>query len=283
MHAPSPPTHFATQLSGVSLFEERQSEHYYRVWHEDWFAFCVVQGGAAEIRYRYRCLPLEPNTVLSFMPGEAHETRRILVPGTYSVLMFPAQEVLARAQELGRVGLQLAAKAWVEPRLVAAFQEFCTLLRSETATLLERQLLYAALLDLVLAQDERAPAVSEDGCETGCLETTEQRVIRRVRDYLVAEPIQAKTTLADIVSALGLSPSYAARVFSSNNHCPPKTLLRLVRVERARQLLLDPNNSVKFAAFSAGFSSAEKLNHSFRVVWNMSPTDYRARHTACAV
>jgi transcriptional regulator GlxA family with amidase domain len=57
-------------------------------------------------------------------------------------------------------------------------------------------------------------------------------------------------------------------------------LLRLVRVERARQMLHDPNNSVKFAALSAGFSSAEKLNHSFRVVWNMSPTDYRARHAA---
>ena len=49
------------------------------------------------------------------------------------------------------------------------------------------------------------------------------------------------------------------------------------RVEKARNLLLNPNRRVCEVAFEVGFQSLSQFNRTFRKVVGESPRDYRAK------
>jgi AraC-like DNA-binding protein len=251
------------------LFREQRSQHLYRVWHEDWYAFCVVEAGVGQIRYRGRTLGVEPGRVLGFAPGNVHETRRIELPATYWVLLVPVKDLAVRSGHSGE--LEWDAAPWTEPYLVEQFRAVCCALANPKTPLIDRELSYAALLDLIVAQDRRAKGTLP--CRI------ERAVVRRVQEHLVSQLLTCDVQLAGVASALGWSPGYVSKAFSTVGACPPKTLLRLVRVERARRHLELPGEaSIKQAALIAGFSTAEKFNHAFRVAWNLSPTEYRELH-----
>ena len=50
-----------------------------------------------------------------------------------------------------------------------------------------------------------------------------------------------------------------------------------VRVEQAKQLLINPHQRVSEAAYAAGFQSLSQFNRVFRRVAGEPPTAYRAR------
>jgi AraC-like DNA-binding protein len=263
------PRHVATGIPGVVLFEERESKHHYRVWHEDWYAFCIVERGSADVRYRGRVLPVRPETVTPFMPGEVHETRRIEVPGTYRVLMLPTNLVEDRAESMGKRSPELAATTWTQKATYGAFAAACSRLEGQSVSTFEKELLLLELVDLALTRDDAA-GPDEASPHSDC----QPRVIQAVRDYLV-ENFDRSLALADVARDLGLSSGYVSRAFSTAERCPPKTLLRLLRVERGRRSLLSPDVSVKRAAYDAGFTSPQKFNQAFQVAWNMSPSQYQ--------
>jgi AraC-like DNA-binding protein len=265
---PPAPTHYPTHLPGVHLFREHSCQHHYRVWHEDWYALCLVDSGAAELRYRGRILTLAPASVAIFAPGNAHETRRILAPGAYWVLLLPAVQVNEHSARWGRSELQLPPKVWTDPGVVARAREFCTLLADDATPLLDRQLLYLELLDHITTLDARADVAFTPEQEP------ELSVVRRVREHLVHRRLDCTASLASVAQELGCSPAYLSKAFSISQACPPKTLLRLVRVERGRRLLVDDGLPVKEAGLNAGFPSSEKFNRAFHDVWNLSPSAY---------
>ena len=47
------------------------------------------------------------------------------------------------------------------------------------------------------------------------------------------------------------------------------------RVEKTKQMLLDPNVRISEAAFAAGFQSLSQFNRVFRRITGESPTHYR--------
>jgi AraC-like DNA-binding protein len=49
------------------------------------------------------------------------------------------------------------------------------------------------------------------------------------------------------------------------------------RIEKARNLLLNPNRRVSEVAFEVGFQSLSQFNRTFKKVVGQSPRDYRAQ------
>lgn len=265
------PVHIATGLPGVLLFKEQRTIHRYRVWHESWYAFCVVSDGLGEVRYRRQNVALCPGTVVAFVPGEVHETRQIYSPGSYHVLMIPADALHARAARLGRTEVQLPLSPIHDAGIFRQFAKFCAHLERNESDTFVKELSYEALLETIVSLDVRAVVPS-----TAALDVLRQsEVIREVCDFLMRQPPSSKPSLAQVGRRLGLSPGYISRVFSSEGYCPPQTLMRLIRVERGRKLL-QAGESVKGAAYQAGFSSPEKFHQHFRTVWNMAPSSYRS-------
>jgi AraC-like DNA-binding protein len=54
-----------------------------------------------------------------------------------------------------------------------------------------------------------------------------------------------------------------------------------VRVEKVKNLLLDPNKRVSEAAYEAGFQSLSQFNRVFRRIAGASPSHYREQLHRC--
>jgi AraC family transcriptional regulator len=82
-------------------------------------------------------------------------------------------------------------------------------------------------------------------------------------------------SLADIAASAGLSPYHFLRVFSSGTGMPPFRFLSQLRIETARRLLRDGDQSVTEIAALCGFSTASQFSTAFRRETGMAPSEFR--------
>ena len=80
----------------------------------------------------------------------------------------------------------------------------------------------------------------------------------------------------DVVQVVNMSASYFNEKFKEMTGINFVEYVTRTRVEKARNLLLNPNRSVSEVAFEVGFQSLSQFNRAFRKVVGEAPRDYRA-------
>ena len=91
-------------------------------------------------------------------------------------------------------------------------------------------------------------------------------------DARFAEPLD----VAELARAAGLSPAHFSREFRRAFGETPHQYLLTRRLERASALLRNTDRSVADICFTVGLRSVGSFTTSFRRVYGMSPTAYRA-------
>lgn len=91
------------------------------------------------------------------------------------------------------------------------------------------------------------------------------------RNY--SEPI----ALDDLVEISGMSRRNFIRSFESSMGCPPIAYLIRLRINKARELLEQPDASITNIAMSVGFSDSNYFSRQFRNLLGITPTQYRNR------
>jgi AraC-like DNA-binding protein len=107
-------------------------------------------------------------------------------------------------------------------------------------------------------------------------EKTEAPQIARARAY-IAEHQGDDLSLSEVARAVNLSAFYFCKMFKQATGLTFTDFLAHVRVERVKNLLLDPRRRVREVAFEAGFQSLSQFNRVFRRVTGEPPTVYRDR------
>ena len=109
----------------------------------------------------------------------------------------------------------------------------------------------------------------------GAADETARRVltVRSWMDRHFAEPCGVNS-LAEMAH---LAPTYFAAQFRRIVGSPPMTYLRQRRLEQARLLLEQTDQSVKEIAWSVGFNQADHFHHAFRQALGRTPLEYRRR------
>lgn len=97
-------------------------------------------------------------------------------------------------------------------------------------------------------------------------------------DARYAEPL----TVADLAAAARLSPAHFSREFRKAFGESPHQYLLTRRLERAASLLRSTDWSVARVCVSVGLSSVGSFTVSFRRMFGMPPTAYRAAHPPAA-
>jgi AraC-like DNA-binding protein len=72
-----------------------------------------------------------------------------------------------------------------------------------------------------------------------------------------------------------MSAFYFCKIFKSATGVTFTDYVARARVEKTKQLLLNPNMRVSEAAFEAGFQSLSQFNRVFRRVEGQAPSSYR--------
>ena len=94
---------------------------------------------------------------------------------------------------------------------------------------------------------------------------------------LIGERYADQLSLNEIARAVNMSAFYFCKSFKKVTGLTFTSYLARVRVEKVKNLLLDPNRRVSEAAYDAGFQSLSQFNRVFRRIAGESPSVYRER------
>lgn len=112
-------------------------------------------------------------------------------------------------------------------------------------------------------------------------ENAEPPVITKAKAYI--EEHQAEDlSLGQVAKAVATSSFYFCKIFKKMTGINFTEYLSRVRIEKSKNLLLNPNLRVSEIAYEVGFQSLTHFNRVFKRVLGQSPTDYRAQLTGAA-
>lgn len=105
-------------------------------------------------------------------------------------------------------------------------------------------------------------------------ENAEPPLITRARAF-IAENQTESLSLGQVAKAVNSSPFYFCKLFKKATGLNFTDYLSRIRIERAKNLLLNPNLRVSEIAFEVGFQSLTHFNRVFKHTVGQSPTRYR--------
>lgn len=139
-----------------------------------------------------------------------------------------------------------------------------------TRVLARRQ--YTSVVNLLAVFAQHLSAISNQVMVQEA--AVESPVITRARAY-ISEHHSEVLGLRDVARAVNMSAFYFCKVFKQTTGLTFTEYLARHRVERVKQMLLNPHMRVSEAAYAAGFQSLSQFNRIFRHVAGESPSSYR--------
>jgi len=107
-------------------------------------------------------------------------------------------------------------------------------------------------------------------------ENAEPPVIARAKQY-IQEHQSEELPLGQVAKAVNMSTFYFCKIFKKATGTNFTDYVSRVRVEKARNLLLNPNLRISEIAYEVGFQSLTHFNRVFKKILGQSPTEYRGQ------
>jgi AraC-like DNA-binding protein/ligand-binding sensor protein len=106
-------------------------------------------------------------------------------------------------------------------------------------------------------------------------ENSEPPVIARARNYILEHQTE-ELSLGQVAKAVNMSSFYFCKMFKKVTGINFTDYVARVRIEKSKNLLLNPNLRVSEIAFEVGFQSLTHFNRVFKKLIGQSPTEYRS-------
>ena len=249
--------------------------------HEGNWEVCMVTKGLMHMRVGRSILEVKAGRVLLIGPGTMHaggELGWVIEPcelvwmeldlAMATKLASKADKIIAKP--LGALARRGPCLFQAAPETSWYFQQFVAehregpKLAMVSSRLLLRLLLLSILRDrLKAAREASRPPVGQN-----------TPPIRKVLDAM-EEDIFARPSAVEMARWSGLSPAQFFRRFQAETGMTPLNYFLSRKIERAKQLLADPNASVTDIAMRLGFCSGQYFATVFRRLTAISPIQYR--------
>ncbi len=105
-------------------------------------------------------------------------------------------------------------------------------------------------------------------------ENAELPVISRAKQFILDNQTE-DLSLSQVAKAVNTSTFYFCKLFKKATGLNFTAYLSRVRIEKAKNLLLNPNLRVSEIAFEVGFQSLTHFNRVFKNITGQAPTEYR--------
>jgi AraC-like DNA-binding protein len=109
-------------------------------------------------------------------------------------------------------------------------------------------------------------------------QNAEPPVVQKAREYIDNHKTE-ELSLADVAKAAGASVFHFCKVFHKSTGLKFTDYVARVRLEDARNRLLNPNRRISEVAYDVGFQSLTQFNRAFKRVFGQSPTEFREHLT----
>ena len=101
-----------------------------------------------------------------------------------------------------------------------------------------------------------------------------QKIIQTILEY-IEKNYQSNITLNDISHKVYLSPSYISSLIASETGKNFVDIVSEIRIQKAIELLKDPQKKISEIAHSVGFREAQYFTLTFKKYTELTPRDYR--------
>lgn len=105
---------------------------------------------------------------------------------------------------------------------------------------------------------------------------SESDVIKRVKAY-ISDHSQEHLTLEQAAKAVNISAHYFCKIFKQSSGMTFTDYLARVRIEKAKNLLANPQKHIGEIGFEVGFESLSQFNRSFKRITGETPTLFRKK------
>ncbi|MGC8742579.1 MAG: helix-turn-helix domain-containing protein [Verrucomicrobiia bacterium] len=105
---------------------------------------------------------------------------------------------------------------------------------------------------------------------------TEPSIIKRAKEFITQHQTE-DFSLEDVAKAVNASPYYFCKIFKKYTGINFTDYVSRIRIERAKNLLMNPNIRICEIAFEVGFQSLTHFNRVFKRTTGLSPSEYRSR------
>ena len=107
-------------------------------------------------------------------------------------------------------------------------------------------------------------------------ENAEPPVITKAKEYIRTHQTE-ELRLGQVAKAVNTSTFYFCKMFKKVAGVNFTDYLSRVRIEKSKELLLNPNLRISEIAYEVGFQSLTHFNRVFKRILGQAPTDYRAK------
>ncbi|MET0934460.1 MAG: helix-turn-helix domain-containing protein [Luteibacter sp.] len=106
---------------------------------------------------------------------------------------------------------------------------------------------------------------------------TGRGALQELQRYVASHPA-GEHSVASMAARVGMSPRHFARIFRSEVDMTPAEFVETMRVEAARRMLEDGNETPKQVAAHVGYADPNGLRRAFMRRVGVTPAEYRKRH-----
>ncbi len=107
-------------------------------------------------------------------------------------------------------------------------------------------------------------------------QNAEPPMITRAKEFIKTNQSE-DISLGDVAKAVNTSTFYFCKMFKKATGLNFTDYLSRIRIEKAKNLLLNPNLRISEIAYEVGFQSLTHFNRVFRKLAGQSPTEYRQK------
>ena len=105
-------------------------------------------------------------------------------------------------------------------------------------------------------------------------ENAEPLMVRKAREH-IAKNKKEPLSLADVAKVSGASVFHFCKVFKKTTGLTFTDYVARIRLEDAKEELLNPNRRISEIAYDVGFKSLTQFNRAFKRIFGQSPTQFR--------
>jgi transcriptional regulator GlxA family with amidase domain len=129
-----------------------------------------------------------------------------------------------------------------------------------------------------LVMDLRPPGEQQNDIKPYNYELDPTERLADLPAWIVAH-LQSNLSVESLAKRTSLCPRHFSRLFKQLYDTTPAAYVEQMRLNEARRRLLSSRNSVTTVAASVGFKSADAFRRAFERRFNVTPRDFRAKHS----
>lgn len=153
------------------------------------------------------------------------------------------------------------------------YEYFRTAIQFGVTDYLLKPVSYAALLECFTRIREKLD--EESNVAQVCSQGYYEQLVGQVEEYLRGHIQDA--TLTRCAERVNLSPTYLSRIFKEKSGMSFSERLLKMRMERACELLSDPQYKGYDVAYDIGYDNPKNFSRAFKNYWGFTPSEYRQK------